>query len=75
MKKELLEIEVLRKRAGIDDKQINVLSRILNFLPDAVVDAGEKLEKELRKSGVKLESNAKLINAIEDLVLAAKHSK
>jgi hypothetical protein len=64
-----------RKKSPADNEQIDVLSSVLHFMPDEVVEAGEELEKELRKAGVKLETNGYLIDAIKDLVLAARHSK
>lgn len=75
MKKPINEIKRMQELAGIDDEQIDVLSSVLHFMPDEVVEAGENLEKELRKAGVKLETKGYLIDAIKDLVIAARHSK
>jgi hypothetical protein len=69
------EIKRMQELAGVDDEQIDVLSSVLHFMPDEVVEAGEELEKELRKAGIKLETKGYLIDAIKDLVMAARHSK
>jgi hypothetical protein len=69
------EIKRMMELAGVDDEQIDVLSSVFHFMPDEVVEAGEELEKELRKAGVKLETKGYLIDAIKDLVMAARHSK
>ena len=69
------EIKRMMELAGVDDEQIDVLSSVLHFMPDEVVEAGGELEKELRKAGVKLETKGYLIDAIKDLVMAARHSK
>jgi hypothetical protein len=74
-KEGLFDIIASRKKSAIDNEQIDVLSSVLHFMPDKVVQSGEKLEKELRKAGVKLETNGYLIDAIKDLVMAARHSK
>jgi len=85
MKSQLNEVNKLQKTAGIKinelfgkaskapDDQINYLSSVFNFMPDDVVYAAEDLEKELKKVGVKF--SGELINAIKDLVVAARNSK
>jgi len=77
--KEASYLDRLEKRAGAkpseDDEEIEALSSVFHFMSDEVQEAGRELEKELKRAGVKLATNAYLINAIKYLVMAAKHSK